>query len=430
MSYNYNRMNYLERNKEQFLKDLAGLIKIDSYLKDPQDYPNQTLVDAVNYMVGLGNAEGYTTYAHPEGYYGYIEIGKGEKLIGILGHVDVVPPGRDMSKWDTDPFELVEDGDILRGRGVQDDKGPVMMSFYLLKSIVESGIELNSRIRLIFPTDEESMWRGVEKYKEDGQDIPDFGITPDAMFPLIYSERELWEFKIKGTPTSDFKVEAGEALNVVPDKATLTINGETHVEEGKAVHAMHPWQGTNAIIALLAKHELEHDLINFIKNEITTNASGEKLFDKLFEDEQGQMAFNLAILNINEVEAELAIDIRIPVTTNTEELKAILLAKLADKYPGLTFEQYDFLQGVYIPRESELVKTLMSSYQEVSGDMESQPEAIGGATYARGMKNIVAFGPFFKDSPDTEHQYNEHVIFSHLLKAFDVYEITFNKFLK
>lgn len=45
-----------------------------------------------------------------------------------------------------------------------------------------------------------------------------------------------------------------------------------------------------------------------------------------------------------------------------------------------------------MPLDSELITTLMSAYQEITGDMESQPVASGGATYARAMNNCVAFG--------------------------------------
>ncbi len=65
-------MNYLEKNKEQFLKDLKGLIEIESYLKDANVYPTPEIVSAVKYMVALGEAEGFKTYADPEGYYGWI----------------------------------------------------------------------------------------------------------------------------------------------------------------------------------------------------------------------------------------------------------------------------------------------------------------------------------------------------------------------
>ncbi len=422
-------MNYLEKNKKQFLEDLKGLIKIQSYLQDPYKYPTQQMKDAVNYLVDLGNKEGYKTYAHPEGYYGYIEIGQGEEMLAMLGHVDVVPPGEDLDRWTTPPFELTIDGDNLKGRGTQDDKGPVMLGFYLMKSLVEKGIELNKRIRLIFPTDEESFWRGIEKYKEDGQEVPVAGFTPDSTFPMIYSERELYEFKIYGEGTTDFEIKAGNALNVVPDKATLIKDGETKVFEGKASHAMAPWKGDNAIVKLLNELDSEHELVKFAKNEINGETNGTTLFGKEIKDDDSSLSFNFAVLNINNDKAELAADIRIPNTSNTEELEESIKTLLSDKYPGLRYERYDQLPGVYYPKDSELSKILISSYQEVTGDMETQPIATGGATYARGMDNIVAFGPFFNDSPMTEHQYNEYARFSDFSKAFDIYIKVFEKLI-
>ena len=40
---------------------------------------------------------------------------------------------------------------------------------------------------------------------------------------------------------------------------------------------------------------------------------------------------------------------------------------------------------------SELVQKNHKSLFEVSGDTESQPQAIGGGTYAKSMPNCVAF---------------------------------------
>ena len=71
----------------------------------------------------------------------------------------------------------------------------------------------------------------------------------------------------------------------------------------------------------------------------------------------------------------------------------------------------------------------MYSYEEVTGNKE-EPEASGGATYARAMDNIVAFGPYFKDSPLTEHQYNEHIRWDDFIKSFDVYKNFILKSLK
>lgn len=428
--YNKNEMNYLEKNKEQYLKELKKLISIQSYLRNPKQYPTKEIIEALSFMDGLGKKEGFKTYVDPAGYYGYIEIGKGKELIGILGHLDVVPPGTNMSKWDTPPFELTIEGDNLKGRGVQDDKGPVLLSFYLMKEIAELNPQLNKRIRLIMPTDEESFWRGIKKYKDDGNEIPIYGITPDSTFPVTYSERELWEFRIKGKTTEDFKIKAGGSLNIVPDEANYSDNnGKLISTEGKAAHAMEPWKGENAICKLAIKLEnINHELIKFVNNEINSETNGDTLFGKHIEDDDSEIALNLAVMTINSTKAEILIDIRIPNTSNHKELKELVLKKL-ESYKELEFEEYDLLQGVFMAKDSDLITKLMDSYKEVTGSDEV-PLSSGGATYARSMDNIVAFGPFFSYTKITEHQYNEVASWKDYLKAYDIYNNLFNKLIK
>ena len=50
----------------------------------------------------------------------WAEIGEGEEIVGVLGHLDIVPVG---DGWEQDPRGEIC-GDRLYGRGVVDDKGP------------------------------------------------------------------------------------------------------------------------------------------------------------------------------------------------------------------------------------------------------------------------------------------------------------------
>ncbi len=77
--------------------------------------------------MGLGAQMGFCVKNH-DGYVGTIEWGEGE-VLGILSHVDVVPPG-DLSAWNSDPFTLTEKDGFLQGRGVADDKGPLLSCLY------------------------------------------------------------------------------------------------------------------------------------------------------------------------------------------------------------------------------------------------------------------------------------------------------------
>ncbi len=65
-----------------------------------------------------------------DNYCGYAEMGEGEEIVGIAGHLDIVPVGGD---WTYDPFKLTRDGDHVYGRGTTDDKGPVIEALYAMK---------------------------------------------------------------------------------------------------------------------------------------------------------------------------------------------------------------------------------------------------------------------------------------------------------
>jgi acetylornithine deacetylase/succinyl-diaminopimelate desuccinylase-like protein len=88
-------------------------VRIPSVLQEGLDgYPfgpaiAQTLRTALEIARGLG----FRTHYDGEGYYGFAEIGKGEQLVGILGHLDVVPPGK-LAAWETGPFDPVEKDEL------------------------------------------------------------------------------------------------------------------------------------------------------------------------------------------------------------------------------------------------------------------------------------------------------------------------------
>ena len=69
---------------------------------------------------------------------GYAEMGEGDEIVGIAGHLDIVPAGGD---WTHDPFTLTRDGDYVYGRGTTDDKGPILEALYAMKLLRDSGVK-------------------------------------------------------------------------------------------------------------------------------------------------------------------------------------------------------------------------------------------------------------------------------------------------
>lgn len=79
------------------------LIQIPSiYKSSPNPYQpfGKEINNALEYMLLLGQSLGFKT-KNIDGYCGYIEFGKGEEMLGIIGHLDVVPEGEN---WTYPPF--------------------------------------------------------------------------------------------------------------------------------------------------------------------------------------------------------------------------------------------------------------------------------------------------------------------------------------
>jgi len=117
---------------------------------------------------------------------------------------------------------------------------------------------------------------------------------------------------------------------------------------------------------------------------------------------------------------------RIPVTYSVESIIETITKKASDY--GFRYQAHDYLKSIYTPLDSSLVKTLMSAYQEVTGDLISRPIAGGGATYARAINNCVAFGAVLPNSPKTEHQPNEYIVLEDIKLAMKIYMRAFEKF--
>ncbi|KKF49547.1 dipeptidase [Streptococcus uberis] len=397
----------------------------------------QAIQDVLEFTLEHCRSLGFDTYIDPEGYYGYAEYGTQKEMLAILCHLDVVPEG-DRSLWKTDPFDCVEKEGRLYGRGTQDDKGPSMMALYAVKALMDAGVTFNKRIRFIFGTDEETLWRCMNRYNELEEQAT-YGFAPDSSFPLIYAEKGLLQAKLTGPGTDELSLEIGNAYNVVPARAAYkgellesikaeldklgfeyVIKEDTLTVYGLAQHAKDAPHGINALVRL-AKALLpytENKTIDFLANCVDEDGKGLNIFGPIEDEPSGYLSFNAAGLTLSKALTEVQLDIRIPVLADKDELVKQLSEKA--KAYGLTYEEFDYLAPLYVPIDSELVTTLMDVYQEKTGD-QSPALSSGGATFARTMPNCVAFGALFPDSIQTEHQENENIVLEDAYKAMDIY---------
>ena len=444
-------------HKEDLLKDLFELLSVRSILGT--DITEETPFgsgprEALDLILSFGERDGYKTKL-VENKAGHIEVGQGEELFGILGHVDVVPVVE--ADWTSHPFKPeIRDGKIF-ARGSLDDKGPTMAAYYAVKLLDKLGVKWNKRVRVIIGSDEETGFRCVEAYFKH-EEQPASGFTPDAMFPLVYAEkaRATFDHKLKFVVEDGnynyklVKFNGGQVLNMViaSAKAELVgevsdikekfenflalekLDGEVTVEDtikltlkGKAAHGSTPQYGVNGatklaeFLSTLGLDNNGKNFVDYIVEKLANDPFGEKLGIDYSDNEMGEATYNYGIIDY-----DLLKKFGIVSTDCRHPMKFDLVARLNGvKVDNIDIEVTSTKEAHYVPKDDELVTTLMDVYRKHTGDTKNDAFVLGGGTYARCLKKGVAFGLLFPDKEDTMHQANEYLEVEDLLLATAIY---------
>ena len=87
---------------------------------------------------------------------------KVEKTLLFYGHYDVVGADTNYPKWRTDPFQLASINGFLHGRGVSDNKGPILAALYAAADLSRAK-ELRCNVVFLIEGEEES---GSQRFRE------------------------------------------------------------------------------------------------------------------------------------------------------------------------------------------------------------------------------------------------------------------------
>lgn len=334
------------------------------------------------------------------GHYGYVEMGEGEEMLGILAHLDVVPAG---TGWSVPAYEATIIGDTVYGRGVVDDKGPAICALFAMREICERGINLSKRIRLILGCDEESSWQCMEAYKAN-EEIPTISFTPDGDYPVIFSEKGIIDFVISGVLPEGFcDLAGGTRRNVVAGEFSCQLNGENYSFSGKNAHGSTPELGINAIntgMRELGVIDANNSLINFY-NQYLQDLDGSALGIGCHNAELGSSSLNIGVINSSAGRFNITVNYRYPFGENREMIIAQLEALALQHHYSIDI--LTMQEPLYVPQDSFLITSLM----EVLGNIGS-PMAIGGGTYAKAFPNAVAFGVMHEGYAYNIHDIDEN----------------------
>ena len=346
---------------------------------------------------------------------GEVHLGEGTPGLAILGHLDVVPGWTD-GKYP--PYQLSKEGGVYYGRGVIDDKGPMVSALFALYYFLEQGISLEMPVMLLAGTDEENGSSDLEYYRKH-HPLPSMVITPDASYPVINGEKGLLRFLLQRKESQTYlsEVTGGEVINGVPQKAKAEFvfippfwndlpdqigevhfskNGQTYTATGKNAHASTPELGENALTAMwqaLAQTlpaGKEKHLFQDLATLFPHGKTGGEGFDVACSDPiSGRLTLNPGFCKIWGGLAEIFCDVRFPLDRNAKEMLVEFTRKAAEYRFVLT----PLLQEEphYTPEDSHLVSTLLKVYREHTGN-EGRCIAIGGGTYVHNIPGGVAFG--------------------------------------
>lgn len=406
------------------IEALKGLLAIESIADHGKDgFPyGPGPAKALEYTLSLCEKMGFRT-KNADGKYGYAEIGSGRDIIGVLGHLDVVPAGKG---WDYPPYAGTESDGRLYGRGTLDDKGPTVISIFAAKDLADEyaarGQELPRRIRIIFgQTEENGDWFDMEAYVANEESVT-CGFTPDGDFPAIYCEKGIAVATLT-MPLQDSGIIScygGSAPNIVPDACTVETAYGNYSAEGKANHGSAPWNGVNAIDKALV-HLAETEGGKFAQAYTALfggDVYGKRLGIDCESPDSGPLSLNVGMLRVEDGQIRLTIDIRHPETIDGRELLDTVRKKAA--FFGFEMLPASPLHPVYLDKNGPVMTRLLDAYRQETGDF-SEPLSIGGGTYARAMDNIIAFGPNFPGEESREHEGNEYITLENMDRLLRIY---------
>ena len=449
---------WMDGREDEFVAALAPLIAIDSTMGEAA--PGMPFgpgpAKALDAALALAREWGMAT-SGDEGYVGLADLNDKEDLLHILAHLDVVGAG---DHWETDPFTLVRKGDLIYGRGTDDDKGPAVAALLAMRCVKELGIPMKGNVKLILGTDEETGSRDLQHYFSRHPFAP-HSVTPDACFPVTNIEKAGYAPRFSRSwsvqPAQErqlISLKGGIRTNVAPGNCTAMIRGlkETDIREvmdsvqqttgvifaaaeaegllkldatGVQAHASTPDEGKNAITAmleLLTRLPLAEDTaletVRTLNKLFPYGDNGGHALGIAMEDAvSGKLTLSLSLLTITDTGFSAQFDIRAPLCATPENTKAVV----EEVFRGFGWDcRGEFHEAHAVDADSPFIRTLLETYEEFSG-RKGYCEAIGGGTYVHHIPGGVAFGAGEHDFDSRLHGANERASIRQLLLTAEIY---------
>ena len=342
----------LEDLLPQYWQDLAQLVAIPSVQgpAEPGAPYGPGPKAALAWVLDRAKAMGFETVNldHKVGYAQWSpdpnQATSGAGYYGIFGHVDVVPAGQG---WQQDPWILTKNQEQARyqGRGVLDNKGPILANLYAVYALKCLGYHFRHPIRVVFGTNEETGFGCIQHYLAQ-EAAPLFGWTPDCKWPVVYGER--------GRLRVAVSVDADQVAS----------------------------------------------LFDFVNAYLLTGTKDGRELGIAYEDQDfGRMMLRGYQLGLTQGRPWVAWSMAYPGTCSQEEILAHIRTHLPE---GAQLEVLSHWAPVLKDKQSPYIEALQQVYNQVTGQA-LEPVTTTGGTYAKFVPNLVAYGPSFPSQRDIAH---------------------------
>ncbi len=317
-----------------------------------------------------------------------VKLGHGRPRFWIISHIDTVPEG-DPRLWSKPPFQATVEGDLVYGRGAEDNLQAVIMSLVLLRALVEEGVEPPLPLGLAFVADEEAGSQyGVKHLLEETRLFKndDMILVPD------YCSRDGSEIE-------------------VAEKHLLWVKV---VVKGRQAHASLPHLGLNAArLGMLFNLELDKALHTLYSE-----------YDPMFIPPVSTFEPTKREANVGNVNTIPGIDTtywdcRILPSRSIEEVLSTFKS-LAYSFAAATGAQIEIepvmkdAAGSPTRPSHPLVRSLAEAIREDRG-VEAKPIGIGGGTVARYFRKRGIAAVVWQTCDMTAHKPDEYARISNVL---------------
>lgn len=320
--------------------------------------------------------------------------GQSQRTLWLFGHTDVVPPG-DATAWISDPWQVRREGDLLYGRGVEDNQQAIVCMLLLAEELSASHITPALGLGLVFMADEETgsayglgylLEHAAHLFRPD-----DLFIVPDA-----------------GSPRAD--------LIEVAEKSQLWLKIRT---TGVQCHASTPHKGRNAFLA-------GADMALACHRELHAAFAAE---NSLFKPPRSTFVpgkHEANVPNINTVPGSdvFYVDCRllpgVEPAAVLEKVRTLALETAERHGVDIEVSVVQEQAASAIAQDSPVVRALEKAVERVYGVL-ARPVGIGGATVAAFLRHRGFAAAVWSCIENTCHQPNERASISAALKDSQVF---------